>query len=135
MISLSLKTLAEFLFKDRQRGPGYWKFNNLLLHNKEYVDAINSEIIRTSKLDAEIDLITRWEVFKDNITAISKDSAKKIKQSTEQEYNRVTKIIRDLENKHITTSVEYKIATMSLQNFIEAETAKCAFKAKAKWHK
>ena len=27
-----------------KRGPGYWKFNNKLLHDKAYVELIKSEI-------------------------------------------------------------------------------------------
>jgi exonuclease III len=40
------KILLSISFNDFQKGRGYWKFNNSLLGDKDYLDCIN-EVIRT----------------------------------------------------------------------------------------
>lgn len=63
-----------------ERGKGYWKFNNLLLQDKEFVSQMNDLIViflYEVKNINEIDLVTQWETLKIKITNFAKEYSKK----------------------------------------------------------
>jgi len=47
-----------------KRGPGYWKFNNKLLEEKEFVTLIKDEIKEITQLNSQADDITLWDTIK-----------------------------------------------------------------------
>lgn len=59
------------------RGKGYWKFNSLLLRDKEFLELMNKEIERflMERNDYE-DLCLKWESLKVHIQSISAEYAK-----------------------------------------------------------
>ena len=50
-----------------ERGTGYWKLNNTLLRNKEFIETINGEIARTLLSTVLTPPIQRWEFLKERI--------------------------------------------------------------------
>ena len=63
-------------FEHNKRGKGYWKFNNNLLHNKEFVDECNkifSEVPQTNG-KANPDIV--WELCKQKVISLAKDRGK-----------------------------------------------------------
>ena len=50
-----------------ERGKGYWKMNNSLLSNPEYIEAINKEIDTTTTLCHSKPFIEQWETLKQRI--------------------------------------------------------------------
>ena len=55
------------------RGRGYWKFNNRVLYEKEYLDTINNIIQQISNLEIEANPQDKWEALKIKIIAESQD--------------------------------------------------------------
>ena len=55
-----------------KRGPGYWKFNNKLLHDKAYVELIKSEIeiIKAEEYKIE-NKNTFWDYVKCRIRTVT----------------------------------------------------------------
>ena len=67
-----LNILLQFSFK---RGPSYWKFNNLLLSDKSYVELIQREInlILTDPPPELTDPRARWEFLKYKIKVFTRN--------------------------------------------------------------
>ena len=53
----------ELTFCPQKRGPGYWKFNNSLLHDKDYVDKIN-RLIEIETSVEHTSAKSKWESLK-----------------------------------------------------------------------
>lgn len=72
---------------EHTRGRGFWKFNNLHLHDKAFVEMINQEIL-AFKFEVKdkfttIRLDLQWEELKQRLIKISKNYAgKKQKRKT-----------------------------------------------------
>ena len=54
---------------EEKHGPSYWKFNNSLLSNTEYVEEMSSKLltILNEKHDEESDSRKRWDFIKYNV--------------------------------------------------------------------
>ena len=61
------------------RGPGYWKFNNSLLHDKEFLDEIN-KLIDETVCENIVDKVNLWEVLKIKIKNFAMDYSKSKRQ-------------------------------------------------------
>ena len=51
-------------------GKGYWKFNNMLLNNENFIKEVKNEIpkiITNEKGDKMADILTDWDKFKNKI--------------------------------------------------------------------
>lgn len=70
-----------------KRGRSYWKFNNLLLKDKNFLDEINQAILRFKwavKNSRESNPETQWVTLKEKIIVITKDFAtKKAKEKSQ----------------------------------------------------
>lgn len=49
------------------RGPGFWKFNNELLHDLQYVQFMNSAIEEFMREQEQTDVQLKWELLKRQI--------------------------------------------------------------------
>ena len=61
-----------------QRGPGYYKLNNLLLNNKEYLNKMNDLIDRFLAQHLEDSPVSKWELLKINIKEASLQFSKQL---------------------------------------------------------
>ena len=55
--------ILDIQFELAKRGPGYWKFNNLLLRDPQYLDKIN-KLIDIELAQNYADRKSTWEMFK-----------------------------------------------------------------------
>ena len=69
-----------------ERGKGFWKFNNSLLQQQEFLDIMNKEIDTTLELCSQKDPKQTWETLKQRIAKTSKHFSKK-NASREQSNN------------------------------------------------
>ena len=81
-------------FSDYEKGPGYWKFNNTLLGDLEFVQEMNvlidehiQNIIENS--DSQVE----WELLKNKIRTFSQNYSK-IKSADRR--NKITQLYNDL---------------------------------------
>ena len=136
MISLHLS------MDEEKRGPGYWKLNNQLLHNIEYVNQINS-LIEEAKIKyrfAEPDV--RWETGKNDLIEYSKKYAiTKSKQSKAKLEKIITKIdmIQEKLANNLTSEVQDSLkcnlaeTKAELELHIMEKARSAAFRSRAQW--
>ena len=83
------------------RGRGYWKVNNSLIQDKEFVEAMNSAILNSLKSASSFDnLIMKWEFVKFKCRDLSRKIS--IEKSRERKSRRVEleNRLAELENNH-----------------------------------
>ena len=59
-----------------ERGRGYWKFNNTLLKDKEFLDIMNQELDTTLSLTVNKSATQKWEIMKTRIKKVSTEYAR-----------------------------------------------------------
>ena len=77
--------LAFFIVVDQikqQRGRGYWKFNNRLLHNDTFVDEINQLLAQKLREGEHLQAADKWKFLMSAITRKAKEFSKS--QATER---------------------------------------------------
>ena len=122
-----------------KRGRGYWKFNSLLLQDKEYVNGINKliESIKESTIDM-VDKQLKWDYIKLEIRGYTLQySFKKNKERKELKL----KLEKDLYE--IETKLESGISDINMDNYFfikeeigkieEIETKGAVLRSKARW--
>ena len=130
-----LKFILEI--KDMPRGPGYWKFNKLLLYDKEFVEKANQmfENAENKYRLSTADII--WESTKEEVSGWAK---KKSKQNAKQR-NEKLKILINKYNEckstaqtksNLKTQTDLKNYQMQIEKLIEAKTKSAAFRSKAR---
>ena len=63
---------------NNDRGPGFWKFNNSLLAEKDFCDAINNVIIIEKENVTNLLAVDTWTYMKQKIITVSKSYSKRI---------------------------------------------------------
>ena len=58
------------------RGPGFWKFNNMYLMNPEFIDGMNKQIDSQIAMTINMEKIERWEVVRKEMVNFAKKYAK-----------------------------------------------------------
>ena len=82
-----------------ERGRGYWKFNNKLLHDTEYVSDMNKLLDQKLKESEYMNPHEKWEFLKQNIIKFSKNYAKNINIEKELIISQLSEKILELEHK------------------------------------
>ena len=135
IISLSLN-----LTEPITRGKGYWKFNNNLLIDKDYVKLINNKISEIKDTVNMTDKNQLWEYTKCQLrTDTLLYSCKKSKENKRIE-NELQKQLIDFENK-LSTKIEiedteyheYTIAKAEWERHIARKNHGIILRSKAKW--
>ena len=90
MVSMSFK------IDNFDRGPGVWKFNNLLLNDECFINLVNQEIVKCGEVD-NLNDNEMWEYVKMNIGRLCKDYAKKKAQKERTETKRLLHTKTELE--------------------------------------
>lgn len=76
--------LLQFQTNQDKRGPGYWKFNAMHLHDKMFVDNINDAITSATVVAENLNPIDKWEFIKTMVINRSKElSTEKAKKNRE----------------------------------------------------
>ena len=64
--------------QDFERGKGFWKFNNTLLKNKQFLEEMNLELTQTIQSMEHVNPIDKWERIKSRIKKKSINYSKRI---------------------------------------------------------
>jgi exonuclease III len=122
-----------------KRGRGFWKLNNSLLHDSEFVTKVKNIIKKTKQeLDNYRDKGLIWEIVKLRIRTFSipycikkKKDKNKFKKELEE---RLENMESQLDDIHNTTHTEiYKITKKELENIEHFEASGHILRSKAKW--
>ena len=81
------------------KGKGFWKMNNSLLHNKEYLDKINKIIDLSQYRYDNLDLGTKWEMTKMDIIEYTQHFSHINASQRKQKYTRLKTKLQQLEKK------------------------------------
>ena len=128
MVQLCIKTGGS------QRGPGYWKFNNTLLHDKCFVDKTNNIIEVAKQKYKDANPADRWEMCKNDVTDWTIDRSKEISKNRKEKFSNLMKIINKEHIKRFPKQEELKIAQMELDALIAIQVRSAQFRSKAEWH-
>ena len=128
MVKLNIRSGAN------PRGPGYWKFNSTLLHDKEFVERANDLIDSASRKYNTANAADRWEMCKNDVTDWAIHRSKTISKSRKQKYNETIKIIESFKQEAGPEPPQLTIAKKELESLIEIQTKSAAFRSKAEWH-
>ena len=63
--------------QQNKRGPGYWKINNLLLQNEDYVQFMTNTLKKKIEQTQLLDPLLRWEQIKKEIATKTKNYSRK----------------------------------------------------------
>ena len=119
-----------------KRGPGYWKFNNILLHDKSYVDKAN-EIIHEAKIKYIKNTPDKvMECCMDDLGQWSRAKAKNNAKEKKQKFNDLLKKIDETKSRIIlndkTAVHELMLYEKEIEVMLEKRTQASAFRSKAK---
>ena len=84
------------------RGKGFWKFNNSLISNDEYVEKMKNQISETLHMldqDKITDKHLRWEFLKYEIRKFTINFSKKLVKEENKDWNFLEKELKKLEKK------------------------------------
>ena len=126
----------EILNDQNKKGPGYWKFNNQLLYDKEFVSQTNAiiEAARERYKASTPDKI--WECCKNDIIQWakkhSKAKAKKRKENFQNLIDKISRLEAELPNK-APLQAQVDAAYKEMEAYIEQQTRSAAFRSRAKY--
>jgi len=121
-----------------QKGPGLWKFNNLLLEDNNYVTQMKEVITKESQdmADAELSAQTRWEFLKFKIKQFSRTYSMKVAKERKKDQANLEKEIEILETKLAESNSEQDYNRLAecnkkLNDIVDFEMKKIVFQSKA----
>ena len=120
-----------------QRGVGFWKFNNTLLEDQEYVKETEQEIDLTIKCTENLCAIEIWEKLKSQIAKTTKEYAKKCSNAKKETICSLTEIVSELESRQPLIEAECTIlekAKSDLNDKLLERTRGIMFRSKANWY-
>ena len=123
----SLLTLNIEILDCINRGKGYWKFNNDLLQDKNYVNMIKSTINDVCKKTKMSDKNLLWEYTKCQIRTDTISYAIKRAKTLRDREEKLTKKLQDLEknlNGKDTNYMEYKQCKLEWENIVRKKVSK-----------
>ena len=127
--------------KEAKRGPGFWKFNNSLLTDKEYIELITKSIPTfLRKYEDVTDKGLFWEMVKMEIRATTIVFAKrKAKQKRDEEKELLQQSVSNLQEKlrynfNDTTKAEMDRVKNKLKRIIASRTHGAMLRSKARWY-
>ena len=122
---------------DTQRGPGYWKFNKLILHDKIYVDKCNQIIEQAQEKHAGVADDDIWLCCKDDLIQWSKKRAMKIARDKKQYFRNITAKLDALKLQLTEDSVgiveDIKKYQQLIERHLEEHTRAAAFRSRAQY--
>ena len=85
--------------EDGKSGPGYWKFNNSLLQNKDFCNELKTIIEHILLQNDALDHQVKWELVKYKIRDFSIGFSKKIAKQNREKTALLEEIVSDFESK------------------------------------
>ena len=122
--------------EDYERGAGYWKFNNTLLANKEFVNEMNKEISLTLKSVAQTAPIEKWEKIKQRIIKCAKNFARNKSAMNKEIIANLSEVIDGFESRLPLPEAEYNLLNTTKQELTELQSQRAEaliFRSKARW--
>ena len=127
LVTLSLDTSAS------ERGPGFWKLNDLLLEDDVYCNLICRTIVETERKFNHLDSIQLWELIKHEIIRISMEVSKQKAYDRNRKKFNLFKLLECMQSDWINNPEDEFLARniSQVENEIashhERETKSCAF--------
>ncbi len=125
--------------KELPRGPSYYKFNDSLLTNIQFLDTINN-LIATLKIKfKDFDPIDKWEIIKSNIKEKSMEFSKNLAKEKEETVIEVESRINHLERSLCLQPNNAKIIKdlneekLKYEIMLESKRKGAAIRSKSKW--
>ena len=120
-----------------ERGAGYWKFNNLLLHDITFLQQMNTEIMKTTESLEQKDPITSWEILKNSIKKFTCKYSRTKGSEEKLIIAQLTEVISGLEeqlplNRQDTVLLEN--TKTDLEEKLEERVNGIIFRSKARWY-
>ena len=131
---LTLETLSN------ERGRGYWKMNNKILYEKEYVETMNEELEKTKQsFDFVTDPQEKWEAIKLKSIAISQSYSIERARNRNMIINQLEETISKYEEKGIDNLTKGEEGILNrtnqdLESFRDEKVQEIIFRSKVKWH-
>ena len=119
------------------RGPGYWKFNNMLLQNAEFINFMNEELERTIQSSCSKNPVEKWEIVK---TRVKKATKKFSRQNSSVEKITIANLsekVNEYESNLPLPEDEDRIYQETKADLEEKQMLRVAgvmFRSKAKWY-
>ena len=122
------------------RGPGFWKFNNMHLTNKDFCEKMSECIKNTKCLITELNRIDKWIYLKKEIIKTAKQFSKNHAKEKELIISQLSEKILEMEHR-IATDVNPKQNDLQIlrnskdeiEELLEEKTKGIMFRTKAKW--
>ena len=134
--------MLKIAFQPLQRGPGYWKFNTSLLHDKDYLDKINNliDIELAQDFDSYCD---KWEIIQLSIRSSMLQFAAHRQKSRRNKISILEHKIKKLENQQISQESTILLDTENhirqlkrdLQLLLDEKTKGAVLRSGSKWAK
>ena len=118
-----------------ERGKGFWKLNNRILLEPEYVDMINEEIKKTLVREAESEQ-EKWEMLKLMCIANSQEYSRERARNRNMIISQLEKYIERMEEKANLTTTDEKLLDKTkndLNVFMDEKVQSAMFRSKAQW--
>jgi len=136
-LSINLKA-----FQEESKGPSFWKFNNSLAENEEYItklkttiDAIKKSLNSENILNSQV----RWELIKYEVRKFTITFSKSLAKKRRTEYQKLESEIKQIENtngweKEENMIVEHDKLIKLLEERSNYITEGIIIRSKAKWY-
>ena len=118
------------------RGPGIWKLNNTVLHEKKYQDLVRNVLARELQ-DQESDPRIVWVIIKRQVAQVTQDYCKARAQKRRQKENEIAKELEELDKKvHKLQEQDvkkYSELKKQLEDLYQERTQGAILRARARW--
>ena len=128
--------LATIVDNKHSRGVGYWKINNSLLNNDDYVQVIGEEIEKIKKLTTTKSHKEIWETVKMRVKKVTQNFARRKVGIDSLIISQLTEKLSDFQSRMPLTEIESKMYVDTLKDFEERSferSKSLIFRSKAKW--
>ena len=120
-----------------KRGPGYWKFNNTLLDDQQYVREMSRDLELTIQGCAQKASKQTWETVKKRIKTTTQKYCRKQNDEESLILANLSEIVQDLQTKFPLTKKDSDIYLNTIADIDEIKKKKIAgvmFRSKARWY-
>ena len=120
-----------------ERGRGYWKFNNSLLQDKQFVEIMNLELQKSIQASSDKQPLERWELIKKRIKKTTIDYSKNKTAEDKLVIGQLSEIVNEYEARLPLNKEEDKMLEDTkgdLEEKIFERIKGVMFRSKAKWY-
>ena len=121
----------------KERGNGYWKFNNQLLQNLEYLDYLNKEIEKCIASLKQKNPEEKWEKLKERIKKKTIEFSRKNTSEEKLIISQLSEMVNDYESRLPLDEKDTKMLEKTkedLEERVMQQTKGMIFRSKVKWY-